>query len=81
MTNNNSNDLNISIAIRKGKHSCISHPMSKYFSYVKLSKKYNAFISKISNLHVPRNIQETLNDPDWKSAMMEEMNALRKNGT
>ena len=54
--------------------------MSKYLSYGKLSKKYNAFISKISNLHVPRDIQEALNDPDWKSTVMEEMNALRKNG-
>ena len=55
--------------------------MSKYLSYGKLSKKHNAFISKISNLHVPRNIQEALNDSDWKSAVMEEMNALRKSGT
>ena len=81
ITNDNSNDLDIPIAIRKGKHSCTSHPMSKYLSYGKLSKKYNAFIFKISNLHVLRNIQEALNDPDWKSAVMEEMNALRKNGT
>ena len=81
MPNDNSNDLDIPIAIRKGKCSCTSHPMLKYLSYGKLSKKYNAFISKISNLHVPRNIQEALNDLDWKSAVMEETNALRKNGT
>ena len=56
MTNNNSNDLDIPIAIKKGKCSCTSHHMSKYFSYGKPSKKYNVFISKISNLHVPRNI-------------------------
>ena len=30
---------------------------------------------------MPRNIQEALNDSDWKSTVMEEMNDLRKNGT
>ena len=42
MTNDNSNDLDIPIDIRKGKRSCTSHPISKYLSYGKLSKKYNA---------------------------------------
>ena len=81
MTNDNSSDLDIPIAIKKGKRSCTSHPVSKYLYYSKLSKIYNAFISKISNLHVPKNIQEALNDYDWKSTVMEKMNALRKNGT
>lgn len=30
---------------------------------------------------MPRNIQEALDDPNWKLAVLEEMNALRKNGT
>lgn len=30
---------------------------------------------------MPRNIQEALNDPDWRLAVMEEMNALRKSRT
>jgi len=30
---------------------------------------------------VPRNIQEALDDPNWKLAVMEEMNALRRSGT
>jgi hypothetical protein len=30
---------------------------------------------------VPRNIQEALDDPNWKLSVLEEMNALRKNGT
>lgn len=30
---------------------------------------------------MPRNIQEALNDSDWKSAVMEEINTLRKSGT
>ena len=30
---------------------------------------------------VPRNIQEALDDPNWKVAVMEEMNALKRSGT
>lgn len=67
-------DKNIPIAIIKAKR-------SQYLSYGKLSKKHNAFIAKLSNQFVPKNIQETLDDPNWKSAGMEEMNATNKNGT
>ena len=30
---------------------------------------------------MPRNIEEALDDPNWKSAVLEEFNALKKNGT
>ena len=30
---------------------------------------------------VPRNIQEALDDPNWKVAVMEEMNALKRSST
>ena len=32
-------------------------------------------------MSVPNNVQDALADPKWKLAMMEEMKALRKNGT
>ena len=32
-------------------------------------------------MFVPRNIQEALDDPNWKVAVMEEMNALKRSGT
>lgn len=35
----------------------------------------------MSNLFVPRTLKETLGDPNWKLAVMEEMNALKTNGT
>ena len=38
MPDANSNDHAIPIAIKKGKRSCTSHPMSKYLSYGELSK-------------------------------------------
>ena len=30
---------------------------------------------------MPRNIEEALDDPNWKLAVLEELDALRKNGT
>lgn len=35
----------------------------------------------MSDLFVPRTIKEALDEPSWKLAVMEEMNALEKNGT
>lgn len=54
---------------------------STFYPTVNSQKKYSAFTSKISNLFVPRNIQKALDDPGWKSAVMEEMNAPRKSET
>jgi hypothetical protein len=40
-----------------------------------------AFTTNISKLVVPRNIQRALKEQDWRLAVFEEMNALRKNST
>jgi hypothetical protein len=74
-------DLNIPIAERKRARTCTKHPMSNYLSYDKLSHTHKAYVSRISNLFVPRTIQEALGDPNWKLAVKEEMNALNKNNT
>jgi transposase InsO family protein len=74
-------DLNIPIADRKRTRTCTKHPMSNYLSYDKLSHTHKAYVSRISNLFVPRTIQEALGDPNWKLAVKEEMDALRKNNT
>ncbi|RVW76413.1 hypothetical protein CK203_056591 [Vitis vinifera] len=74
-------DLDLPIALRKGTRACTKHPIAKYISYSNLSDNYRAFTTNISKLVVPRNIQETLDEPSWKLAVFEEMNALKKNGT
>ena len=74
-------DLDIPIAFRKEKRSCTNYPIANYLSYDRLSPKHKAYTSKVSNLFVPRNIQEALDNFDWKLAVMEEMNALEKSGT
>jgi hypothetical protein len=79
--NDELSDLDIPIAIRKPKHSCTSHLISRYLTYGNLSKTHKAFIYKISNLLVPKSIQEALGVSNWKSAVMEEMKALRRSGS
>ena len=74
-------DLDIPIANRKGVRKCTIHPIAKYLSYHRLSKNYKAFTSKISHLFIPRKIQEALGHPNWKVAIIKEMNALAKNKT
>ena len=79
--NQNFPDLDIPIAIRKGARSYTNHPIARYLSYHRLSDNHKAFTSKISHLSIPRNIQEALECPKWKTAVMEEMSAFVKNGT
>ena len=43
--------------------------------------KQRAFATKISLIPIPKTIKEALDHPDWKLAVLEEMNALKKNGT
>jgi transposase InsO family protein len=79
---NKTSDLDIPIVIRKGIRTCTKYPIAKYISYQRLSNNHKAFISNIFQVVVvPRNIQEALDDPNWKLSVLEEMNALRKNGT
>ena len=75
------NDLDVPIALRKGVRTCTKHPIANFLSYHKLSEKHKAFISKITNQFVPRNVQEALSHSDWRTAVLEEMNALKKNET
>ena len=71
-------NLDVAIAHKKGARTCAKHPIGKYVSYHKLSKSHRAFTSKISHLFIPRTIHEALDNPDWKLAVLEEMNALKK---
>ena len=72
-------DLDLPIAIRKGKRN--TYPMSNYLSYDKLSVNHRNCLAKLSDVSIPRDIYEALEDPSWKRAVMEEINALEKNGT
>lgn len=71
----------MSIAIRKGIRSCTKYPISNYLSYKNLSSSYRALSEKITAAEVPTSIHEALKIPKWKVAVMEEMQALKKNDT
>jgi len=58
----NVSDLDIPIAHRKGTRQCTKYPIANYLSYHRLSNSHKAFTSKITNLFVPKNIHEALND-------------------
>ena len=69
------------IALRKGKRVCTDHPIYNFVSYERLSPTHRAFISKINKAQVPTTIHEALAVPEWKTAIYEEIQALKKNGT
>ncbi|KAF3773518.1 Retrovirus-related Pol polyprotein from transposon TNT 1-94 [Nymphaea thermarum] len=71
----------LSIALRKGTRSCTSHPIQKFVSYAKLSTDYKCFITSLSQVVIPRSVDDAKNDPKWLHAMTEEMGALAKNKT
>ncbi|KAG6491768.1 hypothetical protein ZIOFF_046706 [Zingiber officinale] len=69
------------IAFRKGDRSCTKHPISKFVSYSNLSSSLVTFCSQLSNVDIPKNVQEALQVPKWKEVVLEEMRALEKNNT
>ena len=72
-------DLDLPIVLRKGKRN--TYPISNYLSYDKLSENHKSYLAKLSDVSVPRDINEALGNLNWKKAVMEEINALEKNET
>ena len=86
--------INIPIAQRKATRTCTKHPISNYVSYknqspycIFLGSYFRAsciflgFISQLSSMDEPKNIQEALNVPESREVVFKEMKALKKNGT
>ena len=72
----------VDLPIRKGTRSSRNpHPIYTFLSYHRLSSPYSAFISTLSSVSLPNTIHEALSHPDWKQAMVEEMDALHSTGT
>ena len=74
-------DLDIPITIRKGVRFCVKCPISNYLTHSRLSSQFKAFTTTVDAMVVPQNIQEALNDPKWKEAVMEEIKAHIGNHT
>ncbi|KAL4018221.1 hypothetical protein IC575_021811 [Cucumis melo] len=71
--------LDIPIALRKGTMSCTKHLICNYVFYGNLSPQFKAFTASLDSTIIPKNIYTTLERPEWKNAVMEEMKALEKN--
>ena len=54
----------------------VVYPISNLVSYHCLSKAHHGFALQLSFVSNPRHFQKALEDPKWKSAMVEEMKAL-----
>ncbi|XP_062104525.1 uncharacterized mitochondrial protein AtMg00810-like [Humulus lupulus] len=75
---NTNSDLDIPIALRKRTRSCTQYPISKFISYSNLSSSFETFTSSLSDIVIPRNIEEALEIPEWRTTVYEEMRALKK---
>ncbi|RVW21058.1 Retrovirus-related Pol polyprotein from transposon TNT 1-94 [Vitis vinifera] len=68
-SSNDLDDLDRPIALRKGVRSCTQHPISNHVSYGKLSQNFQAFITSLEDDRIPSNIQEALQQPEWKTTV------------
>ena len=69
-------ELDIPIALRKGKRSSTTHSIFNFISYDKLHPVFRSFALFLSSESIPRNYQEVIQIPHWKVAMDDEMEAL-----
>ena len=73
-------ELNLPIAKRKGVRSWANHPIYNFISYKSLSLGYQAFVTSLTDIQIANNIEETIQIPEWKTTIQEEIWALEKNG-
>ena len=70
------------IALRKGIRSTRNpHPIYNFLSYHRFSPPYFSFVSSLSTIKVPKNVDEALGHPGWRQAMIDEMQAFEHSGT
>ena len=70
----------LELLLRKGKRQSI-HQISSFCSYNHLSSHSCSFIASLDSISIPKTVCEALSHPSWRSAMVEEMQALDDNGT
>lgn len=76
-----SDEPELPIAVRKGTRSCTQHPIERFVSYHALSTPYKSFLSVLSSCSIPKTVADALADPQWKEAMLSEMDALERQHT
>jgi hypothetical protein len=77
-------DLDQPSAIRKERRECTKNPLypiANFISFQKFSSSHKAFLSKINTIPIPKTLYEALRNENWKTAIREEMKALKRNQT
>nr|ABA93730.1 retrotransposon protein, putative, unclassified [Oryza sativa Japonica Group] len=68
--------------IRLGfEHLSSMHDIANYITYSHVSPAYKTFIASLQTMPIPKDWKCAKQDPKWKDAMKEELNALVKNKT
>jgi hypothetical protein len=57
------------------------HDIAQFVSYSHISPAHGAFIASLDIVSIPKCWQVAKEDPKWKAAMLEELEALKKNKT
>ena len=57
------------------------HDLAKYLSYERCSFSFKNFIASLDSTSLPTDWKDAMKDPRWNAAMLEEMEALKKNKT
>ncbi|KAD6455029.1 hypothetical protein E3N88_09735 [Mikania micrantha] len=57
------------------------HPLAHYISYDKFTNTHKAFLAAITSNSEPKSFKQAVQDPRWKEAMQNEINALQANDT
>jgi hypothetical protein len=81
--------MDLPIALRKGTRACVERLQKKYdecdignfVSYEALSPSYKAFVASLQSVSIPTDWKVAKEDKKWCAAMLEELQALRKNKT
>ena len=67
-------------ALHKGRRQCV-HQISSFCTYNQLSSQSCSFIASLDSISLPNTFHEVLSHLGWRSAMIEEMDALDENDT
>lgn len=80
-SNTSFDDINVTIAIRKGVRFCNQHLISNFVSLSHLSPSFRSFSSILSLVLVSQDVSKAFSQPHWRAVIEDEMRALEKNHT
>ena len=74
-------NIDLVIALHKGKDACIFHPFADFPLYNALSPSFQYFITSLNSTMDPHYVSEALKHRGCRSTMEDKMSAIRANDT